>query len=115
MDNIIVAMPNSTRLAEILGKKGSENGLTFYNRRGDTKNIVMLSPHSLEDKYYAVPQSLLLSDLVVLDTNTIDAVFGDVVVACSMLKKPVVFTDANPVDNIIKGLDLVKYVKNENE
>ena len=104
MENLIVAMPNGIRLAEMLGKKGSENGLAFYNRRGDTKNIVMLVPHSIEEKYYAVPQSLILSDLVVLDTSSLDAVFGDVVVACSMLGKPVVFTDANPVDRIIDGL-----------
>jgi selenocysteine-specific translation elongation factor len=115
MENIIVAMPNGIRLAEMLGKKGSENGLAFYNRHGDTMNIVMLVPHSLEEKYYAVPQSLILSDLVVLDTSRLDAVFGDVVVACSMLGKPVVFTDANPVDSMIDGLGLVHYVKNESE
>ena len=115
MDNLIVAMPNGIRLAEMLGKKGSENGLAFYNRHGDTKNIVMLAPHSIEDKYYAVPQSLILSELVVLDTGSLDAVFGDVVVACSMLGKPVVFTDANPVDKIINGLGLKHYVKNESE
>ncbi|MCL5122754.1 MAG: EF-Tu/IF-2/RF-3 family GTPase [Candidatus Marsarchaeota archaeon] len=115
MDNLIVAMPNGIRLAEMLGKKGSENGLAFYNRHGDTKNIVMLAPHSIEDKYYAVPQSLILSELVVLDTGSLDAVFGDVVVACSMLGKPVVFTDANPVDKIINGLGLKHYVKNEGE
>ena len=115
MENLIVAMPNGIRLAEMLGKKGSENGLAFYNRRGDTKNIVMLVPHSIEEKYYAVPQSLILSDLVVLDTSSLDAVFGDVVVACSMLGKPVVFTDANPVGRIIDGLDIVHYVKSESE
>ena len=115
MDNLIVAMPNGVRIAEMLGKKGSENGLAFYNGHGDAKNIVMLAPHSLEEKYYAVPQSLILSDLVVLDTSNLDAVFGDVVVACSMLGKPVVFTDANPVDKIIGSLELVHYVKNESE
>ncbi|MGC8538165.1 MAG: EF-Tu/IF-2/RF-3 family GTPase [Candidatus Micrarchaeia archaeon] len=115
MDNLIIAMPNGIRLAEMLGKKGSENGLAFYNRHGDTKNIVMLAPRSLEEKYYAVPQSLILSDLVALDTSSLDAVFGDVVVACSMLGKPVVFTDTNPVDKIINGLGLMHYVKNESE
>lgn len=115
MDNLIVAMPNGTRLAELLGKKGSENGLVFYNRHGDARNIVMLVPDSLEEKYYAVPQSLILSDMVVLDTGSVDALFGDVIVACSMLGKPVVFTDANPVDKIINGLGLVSYTRSEGE
>ncbi len=100
----VIAVPLDKRLAEFIGKKGSENGITFYNRKVGENVIVALTPSSLEEKFYAVAESMLLADQIILSTASLDRVFGELLVACSLLDKHVIFTTDNPVDSLLKSI-----------
>ncbi len=104
--NLLIALPNDRELAESLGKKGSENGITFYNRKLEDRNITLLTPSNISDKYYSLPQSLLLSELVLLSTKSIDSLFADVVACCELLGKKLILTKDNDIGNILKGLSV---------
>ena len=46
--NYIVSIPVNENLASFIGKKGSENGLVFYNRKLDENLIVAIMPANKE-------------------------------------------------------------------
>lgn len=106
--NTIVAIPFDEELADFIGKKGSENSITFYNRKINQDVIVGLMPSSIEEKFYALPQSLLIADQVVVSTKSIDKIFGEVLVACSLLSKKIIFTKDNDIAKIISGITIEK-------
>ncbi len=106
MNNIIVAIPNDIELAQSIGKKGTENGVVFYNRKINNTNIVVLTPSDINEKYYGFAQSIFLSDIVVLSTRTIDALFGEAIIASDLLGKRVVLTDDNTAEHITKNLSI---------
>lgn len=100
----IIAVPLDKNLAEFIGKKGSENSLTYYNRKVGDNIIVVLTPSSLDEKFYAVAESMLIADEIVLSTSSIDKAFGEMLVACSLLGKHVIFTSDNPVEQLLKSI-----------
>ena len=57
--NYLVAVPNDKALAEFIGKKGSENGITLYNRKVDEKIVVALAPTNPNEKFYGFIESML--------------------------------------------------------
>lgn len=105
MDHII-AVPLDTGLAERLGKRGSENGLVYYNRVHSGENITVLVPSSLQDKAYAIAESLLLSDQVIVSTNEVDKYLGEILLACSLINRRIMITDDNNIDNLIRNLEI---------
>jgi selenocysteine-specific translation elongation factor len=102
----VVSIPLDPRLAELVGKKGSENSITFYNWKKDNDVIVALTPSSIEEKFYAVAESMLLSDEIIVSTSDIDKLFGELVVACSLLDKHVVFTDDSNIDKFLSSIKI---------
>ncbi len=104
--NFIVAMPFDERLAETIGKRGSENSMAFYNRKQEGNTIVALMPSSIDDKFYALPQSLLIADQIILSTANIDRLFGEAIIACSLLGKRVIFTKDSDISKLTKGMSL---------
>lgn len=104
--NYIVSVLLADEVAEHLGKKGSENGLTFHNGTHMGNRIVALSPTSMEDKFYAVAESILLSDAVVVGTSRIDKAFGEMLVACSLVERKVILTDDGDASNVMKGIGI---------
>ncbi|HIH50386.1 TPA: hypothetical protein HA291_02920, partial [Candidatus Micrarchaeota archaeon] len=109
MTNTIIAIPFDEELAEFIGKKGSENSITFYNRKADGNTIVAVMPSSLEDKFYALPQCMLVADRIIVSTKSIDKALGEVLVACSVLGKSVVFTKDNDISNLLSAIKLENY------
>ena len=107
--NLVVAIPVDESLASFIGKKGSENSITFYNRKSGSDVIVVLMPSQQEDRAYALAESLLISSVVVLSTANIDRRFGEALVACSTLDKKVLVTDDNDVEQLLKGAGLANY------
>jgi selenocysteine-specific translation elongation factor len=103
--NYIVAIPYDVGLAESIGKKGSENGITFFNRKEEGNVIVCLVPSDPDEKFYAVAEAVTLADQVVLSTKEIDSKFGEALIAAKLLKKRVIFTNENDVSTIAKGID----------
>ncbi len=76
----------------------------FYNRRLDDKVIVVLYPSNDEAKqHYAIAESMLLSGQIVISTASIDKLFGEVMVAASLIDKHVILTDENDVSGILAG------------
>ncbi len=81
MNHLVMAVPNDPELAAWIGKKGSVNGITFYNRRLEETILTVLTPTSLEDKFYALPEVISLGGVVVISTREINANFGEAVIA----------------------------------
>jgi selenocysteine-specific translation elongation factor len=106
MTNTIVAVPFDEELANYIGKKGSENSLTFYNRKVNDDTVIALMPSSIEEKFYAMPQSFLIADQILISTKTIDKLFGEALIGCSLLGKKVLLTKDNDVSIMINGLKL---------
>ncbi|MDE1847181.1 MAG: hypothetical protein KGH52_03940 [Candidatus Micrarchaeota archaeon] len=107
--NQIVAIPIDKQLADFIGKGSSEGSISFHNRKVDGKVVVGLSPSSLDDKFYAVAEILLVCDQVLISTANIDKLFGEVLVASSLLRKHVIFTDENDVASFVSGVGLKDY------
>ena len=99
--DIIAAVPNSVEIAELLGKKGAANGITFYNGRLSKGNIVAMVPSDLSSKYYGLAEAIVLSDVIIMSTANPDALFGEVVAVAELLKKKLILTDDNDVSNLI--------------
>jgi len=84
----VISVPLDPRLAEFIGKKGSDDSIAFYNRKVDDSTIVALAPSS-EDKFYAAAESMLISSQIVISTAVLDKLFGEVLVAASLLDRHV--------------------------
>ncbi len=114
--NTIVAIPFDESLADYIGKKGSENSITFYNRKLNDNTIVGLMPSSIEEKFYALPQSFLIADQIVVSTKALDRLFGEVLIACALLNKRTIFTKDNDITKIISGITLenISFADREN-
>ncbi len=106
MNYLVVAIPNDILLAEWLGKKGSVNGITFYNRRNGDNIFTIITPSCLEEKFYGLGEILTLSEAIVISTKTVDADFGEAVISALLLKKKVFLTKDNDVSGIIGNLGL---------
>jgi selenocysteine-specific translation elongation factor len=104
--NTIVSLPFDPALADFIGKKGSENSITFYNRKLGENVIVALMPSNVEEKFYALPQSMLIADQILVSTKEIDKLFGEVLIACALLNKRTIFTKDTDVSKILTGITL---------
>lgn len=104
MDSVIVAIPNDNMLAAELGKKGSENGITFYNRKAGDSAIVILTPTDVKTKFYALGEAISLADLVVIGTSNVDGTLGEAIIASALLGKKVIFTKENDISGILKSI-----------
>ncbi len=102
MDHI-VAIPLDSTLASFVGKKGSENSITFYNRQYSGSTIVALAPSSIEEKFYGAAEAMCISHKILLSTSTVDRLFGEMVVAASLLGKKVMLTNDNDVTKLLAG------------
>jgi selenocysteine-specific translation elongation factor len=110
MQNYIIAVPLDKSIAEFIGKKGSENSITFYNRIYADSTIVALTLTSIEEKPYALAESLLLANQVVLSTSNIDKNFGEALVAAGLSGKKIILTDDNDVNAMLKGAGISNYI-----
>lgn len=104
-----MGVPIDISLAESIGKKGSENSMIFYNRKVGDDVIVALAPSSASDRFYAVAEILLVSEQIILSTASIDALFGEVLIACSLLNKRVLLTDDNDASKLLNEVKLSNY------
>ncbi|MGC8730248.1 MAG: hypothetical protein ACP5RP_02620 [Candidatus Micrarchaeia archaeon] len=107
--NNIIGIPIDEELAKSLGKKGSENSITFYNRSIGENVLIFLCASDLKTKFYALPEILSLSDIVVLSTKELGKTFGETIIGCALLKKPVIFTDDNDISAILNSVNGLKY------
>lgn len=114
MKYLVVAITNDKELAEWLGKKTGENGVTIYNRRINDTSLTILTPTNLTEKFYALGEILTLSDIVIISTKSIDANFGESVIAAALLNKEVILTNDNDVSSLVNKLNL-KYKVLEKE
>lgn len=104
MGSLIVALPNDPVLAGEIGKKGSENGITFYNRKTDNGVIVVMAPTDVSSKFYAIGEIMSIADVVVISTSKVDALLGESIIAASMLGKKTIFTKDSDISSILKSV-----------
>jgi selenocysteine-specific translation elongation factor len=101
--NIVIAVPVDENFAAFIGKKGSSNSITFYNRRAESDVIVALFPSQEDEKAYALAQALLIGHKIVISTAAVDRRFGEALVAASLLEKPVILTNDSDVNGVLRG------------
>ncbi|MEM3753375.1 MAG: EF-Tu/IF-2/RF-3 family GTPase [Candidatus Micrarchaeaceae archaeon] len=109
MANVVVAVPLDKKLAEFIGKKGTENSITFYNRRTENGTIVALAPTSIDEKFYAAAESILIAGGIVLSTENVNAAFGEMLVAAALSGKPVIFVGDNRINGFAKNAKIEKF------
>jgi selenocysteine-specific translation elongation factor len=107
--NMIVAVPVDESLASFIGKKGSANGITFYNRKIGSDVIVVLFPSQEDEKVYSLAEAILVASQVVLSTSNPGKRFGEALVACSLLDKKVLLTDDTDVSRIMAESGITNY------
>ena len=109
MLHYVVAVPINQRLAEFIGKKGSENGITFYNRKSDNDIIVAVGPSDIEMKFYGMAEALAVSRQVVISTESVDRSLGEALVAASLMGRHTIITDDNDIKSILAGSELKNF------
>jgi selenocysteine-specific translation elongation factor len=102
--NTIVAIPFDSELAAFIGKKGSESGITFYNRKIGDNVIVALMPDP--EKFYTMLQVFTIAEQIVISTKNVDKNLGEAIVASSLAGKKVIFTNDNEISKILLGLSI---------
>ncbi|MCL4365290.1 MAG: hypothetical protein M1569_02620 [Candidatus Marsarchaeota archaeon] len=103
--HFLVSVPINENLASFIGKKGSEDGLVFFNRKLGDNTIVAIMPANKEDRvYYNMAESMLICTQIVISTETVDKSLGEAVVAASLAGKHIIITDDNDVSGIVGGL-----------
>ncbi len=105
MKYVVAALPNDAELASWIGKKGTSNGLIFYNRRIADTHLVLLTPADLTNKFYALGESFTLADHLIASTKSLDAVLGEAIIAASLLGKELWLTDDSDVRQLLKGFE----------
>lgn len=113
--NYVIALPLDVKLAEFLGKGGSENSITYYNRKSGADVLVFIAPTAMEEKFYAVAEVLTVAGQVVMSTSNVDRAFGELLVACSLLGKHVIFTKDNNIDQFLSSVKLADFEFAEKE
>ncbi|MDE1865876.1 MAG: hypothetical protein KGH94_04545 [Candidatus Micrarchaeota archaeon] len=109
MASKIIAVPIDRELGPLIGKKGNETSMSFYNRKVGSDIIVAISPSDIEGKFYALPNTLILAEQIVIDTSSVDPLFGEVLVAASLLGKRIIFTKDGDISKLISGLELPEH------
>ncbi|MCL5093400.1 MAG: EF-Tu/IF-2/RF-3 family GTPase [Candidatus Marsarchaeota archaeon] len=102
----VVAVLNSPELAGLLGKEGSKNGITLYNRIYSGNTIVIASPTDIEAKFHAVAQSLLIADTSIVSTEIVDKHLGEILIACSLVNRNILITDENDVSTLLSSISI---------
>ncbi|MHB1830098.1 MAG: EF-Tu/IF-2/RF-3 family GTPase [Candidatus Micrarchaeaceae archaeon] len=103
--NYIVSVPVNENLASFIGKKGSDEGIAFFNRKLDTDTIVAIMPANKEDKmYYSMAETMLISGQIAISTESVDKLLGEVIVAASLLEKHVIILNDNDISKITNNM-----------
>ncbi len=102
MKHSVLSIPNDSELAGRLGKKGSVNGVTFYNRKIDDNVFIILTPSNPEAKFNAVAEIITLSGNVLVSTSKIDRLFAESLIGCSLLGRKILLTDESDASAIMQ-------------
>ncbi|MCL4379600.1 MAG: EF-Tu/IF-2/RF-3 family GTPase [Candidatus Marsarchaeota archaeon] len=113
MKHVLVAVPNDQELAARLGKRGSSNGVTFYNRKDGESVFAILAPTDAEKKFNSVAEVLTISDNVVVSTRSIDRLFGESIIGCGLLGRRAILTDDQDASAIMQKSGLQSEVMGE--
>ncbi len=103
--NYIVSVPVDENLASFIGKKGSDEGIAFFNRKLGADTIVAVMPVNREDKmYYSMAETMLIAGQIAISTASVDKLLGEVIVAASLLGKHVIILDDNDISKITNNM-----------
>lgn len=101
--NYVVAVPVDKNLAEFIGKKGAQNGITFYNRKADDNVVVALFPTNPQEKFYGFTETMLLADQVIISTANVDRLLGEALITAELLGKHLIITEENDIKALLAG------------
>ena len=113
--NFVVSVLLDPELGRVLGKKGSENSIIYYNGVYSGNHITALAPGSVEDKIHALCECIMLSDAVIVSTKKVDKYMAEALLACSTTKKRVILTSHNDISDLTKGISISGEIVAEQE
>ncbi len=70
-----------------ISKKGTESDIRFYNRKDQEGIAVFIEPFRYPDKLSSLTDSIFPTDIFIINGNTIDRNFGEVVLALDIFGK----------------------------
>ena len=97
----MACVPNDQELAAWLGKKGSVNGITFYNRKIGDANLTIITPTSVESRFSDLANVISIADLAIISTRNIDRMLGESMIGAELIGKPTAFTDDNDISQFL--------------
>ena len=101
----VVSVPVNENLASFIGKKGSDEGLAFYNRKIGDDVIVAVMPANRDGVvYHSLAESMLIAGQIAVSTESVDRLLGEVIVAAGLLGKHTIITNDNDVAGMVGGL-----------
>ncbi|MGC8648989.1 MAG: EF-Tu/IF-2/RF-3 family GTPase [Candidatus Micrarchaeia archaeon] len=114
--HMVVSITNDINIAEFLGKKGTEGNINFYNRTIEDNVLVSLFPQNIEKNIIPLAEAMLISDIIIISTLNLDKLFGEIVIAASLLDKHIIFTDDNDIKKFITELNINNFeITSKNE
>ncbi|MDO8537925.1 MAG: EF-Tu/IF-2/RF-3 family GTPase [archaeon] len=115
MQSVVVSIFNEETAKE-LGKKETDSGdLEFFHRTHLERLITFIYPKAFPEKIQALVSALHLSNVVVLEINTISRELGEIILAINALKKEKGFLvindaiDKNVLQKVIAGTVVEKF------
>ena len=84
------------QLGSAVGKKGTESDLLFWNKKEGEVAITAIAPATYPERIVPMLQVAALADLPVLTADTLDAAFGEMVIALAATGKKGLLVLKNP-------------------
>lgn len=84
------------KVGSTIGKKGTESDLLFWNKREPGLAITAIAPSTFPERVVPMLQAAVLCDFPVLAANSLDASFGETVIALGVTGKKGLLLLPNP-------------------
>jgi len=78
--HFLVSIPLDKALADFVGKGTTEGSMTIGSRKVENDIITGLFPNLIAEKFYASAETMLLGDQIILSTQSVDQLFGEVLI-----------------------------------
>jgi len=107
--HFLVSIPLDKALADFVGKGTTEGSMTIGSRKVENDIITGLFPNLIAEKFYTSAETMLLGDQIILSTQSVDQLFGEVLIGASLTGKKILFTKDNDISNLLGSLNIPSY------
>ena len=114
MRSLNIGIFHDEEIGKLMGKKGTESDILFFNRKTDDCIFTFMQP--VDDKLQAKAQIMSRIDAAILFASNITPAFGETILLLDSfgIKKGIVmippFSDIRPITELIKGTSLESFL-----